>query len=215
MNSFETPSPHVANEPRRLQIPTFTFHFSRLLSSNQDIKPIKAPQPRASSVENLKSSICTCPLVLISDDDRFEEIYYQALFKNFDDFIKPDAHKQNLSIAKSGEELLKKYCEQKECHCKTTKLVITDYDMGVNGLNGVDTALKLRSSGFTGPILLRTSETKEKLYRNHPHFGKLLQNNIISYVLEKKCPSQTAKQVVKNLLKETEKEINTGFWRVC
>ncbi len=215
MNPFDTPSPLIANEPRRLQIPTFTFHLSRLTSSEQEIKPIKIPQSRASSMENLKTPLCTCPLILISDDDKFEEIYYKALFKNLSDFIKSEAQKQNLSIAKSGEELLKKYNEQKDCHCKTTKLVITDYDMGVDGLNGVETALKLRSSGFTGPILLRTSETREKLCRNHPHFERLLQNKTINCVLEKKCPSQTAKQVVQNLLKETINDSKMNPLRTC
>jgi len=85
----------------------------------------------------------------------------------------------------SGEELLDKLSGVVECGCKTTKLVIIDYQMGDKKLNGVETCIKVRKDGYKGHVLLRTSETKDSLKKNHKDFEQLLQENIINVLVSK------------------------------
>jgi len=85
----------------------------------------------------------------------------------------------------SGEELLDKLTRVVECGCKSTKLVIIDYQMGDEKLNGVETCIKVRKDGYKGHVLLRTSETEDSLKKNHKDFEQLLQDNIINVLVNK------------------------------
>jgi hypothetical protein len=90
-----------------------------------------------------------------------------------------------LSLHLSGEDLLTKYQELKACKCSNPVLVISDYSMGSKHMNGVSTAAKLRKAGYQGPLLLRSSETKENLTKEHSDFDKLLKEGILDNFLDK------------------------------
>lgn len=94
----------------------------------------------------------------------------------------------NIQLSFSGEELLEKLEKIKACGCEKVKLIILDYQMGDNKLNGVATAEKLRENGYKGPTLLRTSEKKEDLYERHTNFDKLVKDKVIDTIIPKNDP---------------------------
>ena len=194
MNSPPQPSPIVPNDCGISSMPMFSFPLAAFPFP-------RIPTKRSSRIQEdslPKESPCQCPRVLISDDDDFQGFYYRALFKKavkLPEIVQKDD--EGVRVIKSGEDLLGKYCKQKMCNCKAPKLVITDYDMGESKLNGIETAIKLRKVGYDGPIILRTSETRDKLKKNHPYLSPLLQEKVIDYVLSKNSHQQITEVIHK------------------
>jgi len=135
----------------------------------------------------LKLDICTCSHVSIADDDEFQHFYYQSLFQKSLDLssIFPDKNDLRLKSCYSGEDLVKNISQMVTCGCKTLRLVITDYNMGHNKLNGVQTAKKLREVGYKGIILLRTSEKRSYLLGQHGDFEKMIEEKVIDVLIDK------------------------------
>ena len=194
--------PAVPEEPKASYIPLLhsndasSFNQSMSLSqfSSLSVSTSESNSPQANSFESYRrstfpcymktqSGTCNCADVLIADDDTFQHFYYQTLFQRslgFDDntFI-------NIKLCFSGEELLGNLNKEINCGCGKLRLVVLDYFMGSDNLCGVDTALQVRSLGYKGPIVLRTSETKEYLKTRHANFDKLIQASIIDVVVPK------------------------------
>jgi len=146
-------------------------------------------------------SSCNCPTVLVADDDNFQHMYYRVFFErtlNFEGLaINKETFKLHLSF--SGEELIAKLAQIKECGCKSLKLIISDYYMGNANISGVTTCLKVREAGYTGTVLLRTSETQEHLKTQHENFVQLLERQVINQVVSK-TEVNHGKEVIRNAL---------------
>jgi len=115
-------------------------------------------------------------------------IYFIEIF--FERIISLDQigeSKNNLKMESflSGEELLLKYQKLKACKCNKLSFVITDYSMGEKNMNGVETVLAVRDAGFEGAVVLRTSETRHDLIRDHSNFEELLRTGSITSYVEK------------------------------
>ena len=133
------------------------------------------------------SKSCSCPHVLIADDDPFQHFCYQTLFQKsleFNDIadIKEDLH---MKLCFSGEELINRFKKIALCGCNRPLLVIVDYFMGNYKLNGIQAVFKIRAAGYTGPIVLRTSETEEYLNARHIDFYFLFKTNVITEMVAK------------------------------
>lgn len=143
---------------------------------------------------------CKCPQVLVSDDDPFQELYYQTLFLKSMELNILTISDQNFTflICRSGEELIENYLRSKACGCGSNALIITDFNMGRDKLNGIETASTLRKHGYKGPIVLRTSEEigcfRKEIFGSSM---KLMETKIIDYFLEKSNHIKT-----KNILQE-------------
>jgi len=135
----------------------------------------------------IETETCSCPHILIADDDSFQHLYYQSLFQKSLDFEGIFVSRENLRVQLfySGEELLENYNEIQKCGCNELMMVITDYQMGERKMNGVDTCSKLRNVGYKATLLLRTSESFDDLQKNHSNFQLLIQTNVIDALLEK------------------------------
>jgi len=180
-NSFTS----VATEPHISQVRVFATNRNNTQKFNN----------------SSSSHSCDCPNVLVADDDSFQHMYYRIFFErtlNFDGLsVSKEAFKLHLSF--SGEELLAKLAQIKECGCKSLKLIISDYFMGNANINGVATCLKVREVGFTGPILLRTSETQEYLKTQHKNLSEILEEEVINQVISK-TEVNHGKEVIRNIL---------------
>ena len=144
---------------------------------------------------------CSCPHVLVADDDAFQHFYYQTLFNRsltFDDAFM-SREDINVKLHFSGEELLESLSKIQACGCNKLMLVISDYSMGSNRLSGVETALRVRNAGYKGKVILRTSETKEDLRKNHVDFDNLFSTNIIN-VMVPKDNLKLSKQIIQKLI---------------
>ena len=132
---------------------------------------------------------CDCLNVLICDDDPFQAFYYQTMFRMSMDFSDLAVEKRNFrfEVVPSGESLLKRYHKLASCNCNIASqlLIISDFNMGQNNMNGIETVLKLRKDGFDGNIILRTSETKEELRAKYKDFDTLIEKNIINFYIMK------------------------------
>jgi len=154
-----------------------------------------------------KNDTCNCPHILVADDDGFQHLYYQSLFQKSLDFDGIYISRENLRLhlCFSGEELIKKFTEIKECGCSELLLIITDYQMGLDKLDGVKTSTYLREAGYIGPLILRTSESQEYLKEQHDDFGKLIEMKIISDVLDK-SDIQNGKETIQIYLQRISKD---------
>jgi len=83
--------------------------------------------------------------------------------------------------------------------CRQPALVITDLHMGANKLDGVETAIQLRKIGYNGPILLRSSDSREEIEKIHPNFEELMKDGTINSYLNKTF-LVSFKEVVENYL---------------
>jgi len=130
---------------------------------------------------------CECPNVLICDDDNFQHLFYRNFFERIISLDQIGESKNNLKMESflSGEELLLKYQKLKACKCNKLSFVITDYSMGEKNMNGVETVLAVRDAGFEGAVVLRTSETRHDLIRDHSNFEELLRTGSITSYVEK------------------------------
>jgi len=155
----------------------------------------------------MKMEICSCPHILIADDDSFQHLYYQSLFQKSLDFEGIFVSRENLRVQLffSGEELLESFKKIQECGCTQLVMIITDYQMGSGKLNGVDTCTRLRNTGYQGTLFLRTSESLNDLQQNHPNFSHLLETNIINALLEK-GNLKDGKEIIQSCLKTASKD---------
>jgi len=205
-------SPQVAGEsPHLNKIPLFLSKRSlsaRFISANPPAYPLSlmSASRRAVTETNEPYSSCRCPHVLVADDDPIQDFYYINLFQKTLDFDSLTIDKENLKVevCRSGEELLDKYNQYKACVCGRQVMVITDYYMGEKNLNGVETTLALRMAGFKGPVVLRTSESKEALCRKHVYLSDMLKMKTIDQLINKNSVRKT-KEVLENLMKATIK----------
>ncbi len=155
----------------------------------------------------MKMEICSCPHILIADDDSFQHLYYQSLFQKSLDFEGIFVSRENLRVQLffSGEELLQSFQRIQKCGCKELVMIITDYQMGSGKLNGVDTCTQLRSAGYKGTLFLRTSESLKDLKYSHPNFSQLFETNIINALIEK-GNLQDGKEIIQSYLKNTSRD---------
>jgi len=196
-------SPIVPIEPRAMTIPTFNLYHQSILSYTRPSYTNTAILKTSSDISSQTSISCKCPHVLISDDDPFQAFYYQTLFQRSLDFKNLSIQKENfrIKIFKSGEDLLNGFLQSKLCSCQAPLLVISDYSMGPNKLNGVDTISKLRSFGYKGQVILRTSETEESLRKHQKNLGGFLQDKTVNCLLEKSDHRKT-KETIETILQE-------------
>mmetsp|Transcript_26319 Transcript_26319/g.23194 ORF Transcript_26319/g.23194 Transcript_26319/m.23194 type:complete len:218 (+) Transcript_26319:69-722(+) len=131
---------------------------------------------------------CKCPHVMIADDDKFQHLYYQSFFSRSANFDSTKVNKNDFrfDFSFTGDELIKKYQKLRgSCVWGRPLMMILDFNMGKNAMNGILTAIKLKELGFKGPIILRTSDSYETLIKSHKNLDKLLQSKIIDRVLGK------------------------------
>ena len=211
-------SPIVACEPTISRIPSFPksdMGNTRQLFHSDSLSKIKRLDSRtissllektaitrsSSDPEGLASS-CTCPHVLTADDDEFQHTYYKILFHQSLNYDGLSITKENVRVqlSFSGESLIENYKRMAKCQCNNLMVVIVDYHMGSNKLNGVQVCKELRSLGFEGPILLRTSESENSLLENHKDFLELIENKTINAML-KKSDSKLGKEAIKSYMK--------------
>ena len=184
----------VANEPIINRIPILNCDSSHFLydsvchitlSSGLTRKtPLRTQSEPTLSTSSKK---CTCPHILICDDESFQHLLYANFFSHMIDYHTINIPKEELKISMhtSGEDLTVSYQKTKSCGCGKLKLVITDFYMGSHNMNGMDTVLKLRELGFGGTIILRTSDAKQELLTAYPEMERMLKNKLISCFLDK------------------------------
>lgn len=196
-------SPKVSNECPPLKIRIFPNITSLLSLDSYQISLTSLSSPQSPKTETIISCSCQCPHVLIADDDPFQEFYYQNLFLKSMEFNGIAIEKEDfrIEICRSGEELLEKYQKINSCTCDSTMLIITDFNMGNDKLNGIETVLALRKRDYKGLIALRTSETEEDLCAWHPEFASLLENDVINCFLDKADYKKT-REATESLLRK-------------
>jgi len=194
-------SPKVPAEstPKVLSVPLFASN-SLLLSFG---KPTYSPERSVEDALNAdykKNSACSCPQILVCDDDSFQLMYYKYLFEGLRNLSpeNPEKPVPKFEIFESGEHLVKRYIQTRECGCNSLKLAITDYNMGHKKLNGVETIINLRKNGYAGSVILRTSETKAYLCKHHPNFEEMLEKGFIDCYVEKNNLKK-AKEVIQQM----------------
>jgi len=189
-------SPMIASETTVSRVPIFakkgcspigkTLDSPKLLQAKlKQLETNKAPflkylKPQTGTTTQ---SACHCQDILIADDDPFQHLYYETFFQKSPG-LKEKRHKGEalkLDLNTCGEDMIKKFSAlHLKCNCKKLKMIITDYQMGKDKMNGAETAEKLRVLGYLGPILLRTSEIKSELIDKHPKLEK-----IVNYIIDK------------------------------
>lgn len=207
-------SPQVSHESPIFTMPVFSKNESllgigKLRRNYTSPSLIKGTRKfiSASKTGKLLPS-CGCPHVLIADDDPFQEFYYEVLFQKSLKLkgLVSEKEKLNFDLYRSGESLLEKYLKVKCCDCDTHMMIIIDFNMGNEKLNGIETALSLRKHGYKGIIILRTSEEFSDLCKWYPNLPSLLENKAIDCVLEKNNHITTKKTVQDLLEKEVVKK---------
>jgi len=211
-------SPIVASEPTISRIPSFPksdlgntrplFHTENLPRIKRlDSRTIsslleKSALTKSSSNPESLAGVCTCPHVLIADDDEFQHTYYKILFHQSLNYDGLPITKENIRVqlSFSGESLLDHYKGVAKCQCNNLMVVIVDYHMGDNKLNGVQVCKELRNLGFEGPLLLRTTESENFLLEKHKDFLELIGNKTINALL-KKSDSKLGKEAIKSYMK--------------
>lgn len=205
-----------------LQKDTLDFHKitsprlqTRNTLDNPEINSLSIHSTLFKSFENQtthKADSCNCPHVLVADDDAFQHLYYQSLFQKSLDFdgIYISREELRVHLCFSGEELIKKFLEIKECSCNGLLLIITDYQMGPEKLDGVKTSIHLRDVGYVGPLILRTSETQKYLEKQHDDFCKLMELKVINDVLDK-SDIQSGKETIQTFLQKVSKDYEKHF----
>jgi len=204
-------SPVIPSESRILGVPVFpatndprTFTFDNF-SSDSCLTTTKF-STRVTFSE-LPQKFCQCPNILVADDDPFQNFFYEALFQKSISWKETIGTNENLKfeIFLNGEDLIKRFNKIKECGCGKNVLIISDYNMGPKNLNGVEVIKILRSNGFTGCAVLRTSEEEIHLNKQHPEFAEMIEKQQISSFLRKQNFKE-AKEEIQKLIKKI-----TGF----
>ena len=204
---MSTLSPTIAYESHALEIPVFSNNTSRFRSlkrSYSDSFPSKVSYShslfQSLRLEKVMTSDCDCPHVLIADDDPFQGFYYQTLFYKSMGCETIGKSRLRLGVFRSGEELLEQYLKLQVCGCQSTTLIISDFQMGLDKLDGVETISTLRARGYDGPVILRTSEKKESLRKSHERFDEFMEKGFISCLLDKENHDIT-KSTIQSFLK--------------
>ena len=129
---------------------------------------------------------CSCSDILIADDDEFQHQFYKIFFSKTINFSKSAIKTELIKIDYSlgGTDMCRQYTQMKNCSCpRKPKMAIIDYTMGPESLDGVDSARRLRELGFTGTIILRSSDSQSDIKFNHTDFDHLIKTEKInSYV---------------------------------
>jgi len=200
-------SPKVATEPQTSKISIFhknDSHFNGLQHISFTLAASKSNSSFSFPLQEKEGFIssCSCPNVLIADDDPIQALYYQHLFNKSMCYEGLSIQKEDLKVLifSSGEELLDYYSQLKNCSCGSLLLIITDYHMGTQNLNGIETILALKKLDYKGPAVLRTGEKKEDLRLLCQDLDLLLKDKTIENVLDKSNHLET-KTVIYNLLK--------------
>jgi len=185
-------TPSVSPESHTHRIPIFQMNASLLGLSDSSIDNTSKDQ------EITKNE---CPHVLIADDDPFQQFFYSQFFEKLIGLDNPTISKSDFQFKMfaSGEDLLEKYQKLNFTEGNCPLLIITDYDMGENKLNGVETALLLRRQGYEGAIIIRTSEKRQDLEKTHSDLESLLSTKKINCLLDKNYNTKT-KEVIKSFL---------------
>jgi len=183
----------VDTEPQASKIRVFPTNEAHRLNRIPSLSQFGSTSPQRS---------CKCPQVLIADDDSFQHFYYHTLFqKSFNSKdLSPEMEHLRLQLCYSGEELLECLNEIQKCGCNTVMLVIIDYYMGKENLNGIETSIAVRKIGYDGFLLLRTSETQESLKGLHENIDDLFTQKTIS-ALVVKSDINKGKEIIQNALK--------------
>jgi len=212
-------SPVVGKESPIAGVPTFSFQdhscsFVHPLFSFGPAKKVHpaskfAPQSLNRYAESEIELVCEpscCPHIIIADDDPFQHFYYQSFFQKTVDLDGFNITKEDLKIelCQSGEELIERCEKVAKCDCGSLVLVITDYNMGIDKINGVETAINVRKVGYNGSVILRTSETKEYLKEKHQDFDDLLIDETVDAYVEKE-DLKKVKDIVKECMARKSK----------
>ena len=174
----------------------FQYGFTKIQSSSDQNKENISPDAKR----------CKCPYILIADDDTFQHFYYISVFKSSitsestldEDFIPYED--QCVQTCFSGEDLLEVLREVQKCGCGKLKLVISDYLMGEDKLNGVQVCISIRKTGFSGAVILRTSESEKDLEVKHGNLKHLINKQTINEIMSKK-DTVSCKNLMLNILK--------------
>jgi len=97
---------------------------------------------------------------------------------------------------------LERYSRVCQClgTCSGVKLIIVDYQMGQDKLNGVEVCKILRERGYKGRLILRTSESKEYLEKKHEDFGVMIRDGTIDALVSKEFIEEGKKTIFEYLL---------------
>jgi len=183
----------IASEPEISPVKVFHSNDSEpvFIGSEQEI--LDSDSDTSLSRGN-SQTYCKCPHILVADDDAFQHFYYNSLFKSFfasrgsatESQESKDAKLENsVQVCYSGEEMLDIIANIIQCGCNKLNLVISDYSMGQDKLNGVQVCAAVRRSGYYGPVFLRTSEREEDLRTLHKDLEKLVREKVIYDILSK------------------------------
>jgi len=197
-------SPIVPSESQILEIPIFPGGASpatHQLGSRTLQRITQYSYSQALTALKPRSN-CQCPHVLVSDDDPFQNFYYETLFQRSISWeeILDGKESFRFELFSSGEDLVKKFNKLKACKCDRPLLIITDYNMGEKKLNGLEMIKILRRAGYKGALVLRTSEELEDLSKKHLDLEDMLESKTIDYYVEKNN-FKKAKEVIQTLVK--------------
>jgi len=124
---------------------------------------------------------CSCPSILICDDDLFQHMFYAKFFlKLVSDSLMSTEEHFKIEMFESGEQLLAKYSSVNTCGCKKLFLVITDFNMGHENIDGVQTVDKLLNSGYGGNVVMRTSEDIDELSKKYTKLINMINEQTFS-----------------------------------
>jgi len=125
--------------------------------------------------------MCSCPSILICDDDNFQLLFYSNFFSKLIQ-SSPLSTEENFKIElfDSGEKLLDKYQKVHLCGCEKVLLVISDFHMGEKCMNGISTIAELRGKGYSKTIMMRTAETLDSLSKSSMEAPQLIEEHDIN-----------------------------------
>jgi len=217
--SFESNNSSQEVEPTVSAVPLFQYkklQFKNFPSASfseiQDTLP-KEDNPsfdntlckKSLSAPLLSKNTCPYTHILVADDDSFQHLYYKILFTSKSPIptkLFNITKKYKVSLHFSGEELLERYSRVCQClgTCSGVKLIIVDYQMGQDKLNGVEVCKILRERGYKGRLILRTSESKEYLEKKHEDFGVMIRDGTIDALVSKEFIEEGKKTIFEYLL---------------
>jgi len=145
--------------------------------------------------------MCSCPSILICDDDNFQLIFYSQFFsKLIQSSPLSTEEKFKIELFDSGEKLLDKYQKIHLCGCEKVLLVISDFHMGEECMNGISTIAELRGRGYSRTIMMRTSETLDSLSKTSVEAPQLIEEHDIN--LLNKSDLEKFQELVQNSLEK-------------
>jgi len=197
-------SPVIPSESRVLGVPIFpatndprSFTFDTLSSD----PPVTTKHSTGFTEISQKS--CECPHILAADDDPLQNFFYESLFQRSISWEETIGTKESLrfELFENGEDLLKRFEQIQQCDCGKTVLILSDHNMGLKNLNGIEVIQILRKNGFSGSAVLRTSEEEKDLAQQYREFSEMLEQSVITSYINKQNIKGT-KEVIQKLIKE-------------